>query len=90
METSIDGIAFGELGGEEPVQGFGTLDGEPFYFRGGAEQASLAVGGDDPADVPRCRVETQIDRAGQLKGTRLVRVFEALVAEVRRDDHTSA
>jgi hypothetical protein len=41
---------------EAPVQLEGALPtGESFYFRARWNEVSLAVGGDDPADVPKWR-----------------------------------
>ena len=45
-------------GSAAPVQVEGELPtGEPFYFRARHDDASLAVGGDDPADVLIWRAE---------------------------------
>jgi hypothetical protein len=40
-----------ELGGNCPVQGYGTIDGVPFYFRARGEHWSMSIGGPDPVDI---------------------------------------
>jgi hypothetical protein len=53
LPVSITGI-----GGNCPVQGYGTVAGEPFYFRARGEHWSIEIGGgfvlEDPAKgIPR-------------------------------------
>lgn len=41
------------LGGNCPVQGKGTIDEEPFYFRARWGQWSMSIGGEDVVGNPR-------------------------------------
>jgi hypothetical protein len=55
---------------QAPVQLEGHLPtGEPFYFRARHEHASLAVGGDDPSDVPESEAEESHSNASYLPGS---------------------
>jgi hypothetical protein len=49
----VDGIQIDSIGGNCPVQAYGLIDGEPFYFRARWEHWSLSVGSDDedPSDL---------------------------------------
>ena len=40
------------LGGNCPVQGEGTVDGKPFYFRARGESWSMSIGGPDVVGAP--------------------------------------
>jgi hypothetical protein len=60
------------LGYEAPVQVEGTLpSGERSYFRARGEEVSLAVGGDDPSDVPEWRGHEAYGDKGSLAASSL-------------------
>jgi hypothetical protein len=77
------------LGYEAPVQLEGTRpSGEPFYFRARWEEVSLAVGGDDPADVPEWRGHEPYGEKGSMAASSLpsddgVRLLHRLVHRYR-------
>lgn len=47
-DTTVPEIVIDFLGGNCPVQGEGTINGKPFYFRARGESWSLGIGGADP------------------------------------------
>jgi hypothetical protein len=72
-----------------PVQLVGTLpSGEIFYFRARWDEVSLAVGGDDPADLPEWRGEEPYGDAVSMAASYLpsgdgVRLLHGLVRRYR-------
>ena len=59
-----DGVELQSLGGNCPVQGLGTVDGLPFYFRARGEHWSFEVtheGGDPPFTDAIWRTEREYD-----------------------------
>lgn len=42
LDINITGV-----GGNCPVQGYGTVNGKPFYFRARGERWSMSIGGSD-------------------------------------------
>lgn len=64
------------MGSAAPVQVERELPtGELFYFRARHADASLAVGGDDPADIPLWRMEAPCEDASYLPGHRGLEVI---------------
>ena len=45
--SEVLGVVIASLGGNCPVQGEGTIDGKPFYFRARGEHWSIGIGGED-------------------------------------------
>jgi hypothetical protein len=45
------------LGGNCPVQAFGTVNGKPFYFRARGEHWSMSIGGVDCIGAPEWHYE---------------------------------
>lgn len=89
LERLVPGLRFHSLGGLCPVQGTGTLRGEPFYFRFRGDHAQLDVGplGEyDIPDPPRLRATwpgvTGEPLAGSLTDWQLTLVFLTLVREL--------
>lgn len=55
---SLDpGIEIAEIDGWSIVQAIGTINGAPFYFKAKHNYWLLAIGGDDPADLPEWEYE---------------------------------
>ena len=54
--TDDPGIIIEYLGGNCPVQGEGTIDGKPFYFRSRGAAWSLGVGG-EPVGKPDWEIQ---------------------------------
>jgi hypothetical protein len=46
-DFEVPGVKIDSLGGKCPIQGYGTVDGVPFYFKGRGEKWVISVG-DDP------------------------------------------
>ena len=51
------GIEIAEIDGWSMVQATGTINGSPFYFKAKHDYWLLAIGGDDPADLPEWEYE---------------------------------
>lgn len=59
LEALVPGLKIETLGGAAPVQGWGTYNGERFYFRYRYNNAQLHVGpprDDDPSGLPEDRL----------------------------------
>lgn len=86
-------IVVEQIGGMCPVQGYGTIDGERFYFRYRHDDAQLYVGpgvddeGLPDLDNPRLYAEINdvsghVDR-GWLENDEAVELFHRLVGELK-------
>jgi hypothetical protein len=52
MRWTVSDVIITSLGGNCPVQGYGTIDGQPFYFRARWDSWRLNIGGDDVVAKP--------------------------------------